>query len=106
MNDEQESREVKVFVSSPSDVMSERARVELVAQRLNEKYSDRLRIKTVLWERDIAGAHTDFQTQIPPAADCDLVIAIFWGRLGTKLPEKFGRMENGEGIRAVRHTRC
>jgi eukaryotic-like serine/threonine-protein kinase len=93
---EQNIRKVQVFVSSPNDVEPERQRVELVAQRLNGLFSDRVRIETLLWEHKIFSAHDDFQGQIAPAANADLVVAIFWMRLGTPLPEKFGRMENGE----------
>jgi hypothetical protein len=96
MSGDQQIRTVKVFVSSPGDVELERARVDLVARRLNAELSDLVHVETVLWERKIFGAHDDFQGQIVPASEADLVVAIFWSRLGTPLPEKFGRMENGE----------
>ena len=41
-------------------------------------------------------AHATFQTQIPEAADSDVVIAIFRNRLGTELPPDFPRMPDGE----------
>ena len=41
-------------------------------------------------------SHDGFQPQIPPAAQADLVIAIFWSRLGSPLPETFARMDTGE----------
>ena len=96
MGSDQDIRTVQVFVSSPGDVMPERERIDLVARRLNEAFADLVRIKTVLWERKIYGSHDGFQAQIPPAEKADLVIAIFWARLGSPLPEEFGRMENGE----------
>jgi tetratricopeptide (TPR) repeat protein len=96
MGSDQDIRTVQVFVSSPGDVMSERERIDLVARRLNEAFADLVRIKTVLWERKIYGSHDGFQAQIPPAEKADLVIAIFWARLGSPLPGEFARMENGE----------
>ena len=87
MGGDQDIRTVEVFVSSPGDVMPERERIDLVAQRLNEAFAGRVRIKTVLWERKIYGSHDGFQAQIPPAAEADLVIAIFWSRLGSPLRE-------------------
>src|ERR1700722_10146248 len=76
--------------------MPERKRIDLVAQRLNEVFEGRVEIKTVLWERKLYGSHDGFQPQIPPAAQADLVIAIFWSRLGSPLPETFARMDTGE----------
>ena len=96
MNRDQNVRAVEVFVSSPGDVMPERKRIDLVAQRLNEVFEGRVQIKTVLWERKIYSSHDGFQPQIPPAAQADLVIAIFWSRLGSPLPETFARMDTGE----------
>ena len=44
-------REVKIFVSSPGDVNSERALAFRVIKRLQREYVDRLKIIPVLWER-------------------------------------------------------
>ncbi len=55
-----------------------------------------MHIEAVRWEHKVFPAHAGFQAQISPAAECDLVIAIFWTRLGTPLPEDFARMESGE----------
>src|SRR6266851_5497785 len=89
-------RVLRVFVSSPSDVEFERARIDRVAERLDREYAERVAIKTVRWERKVYSSHAGFQDQIPEAAQCDLVIALFWLRLGTPLPESFARMESGE----------
>ena len=94
--DRSDIRAVRVFVSSPSDVEFERARIDRVAERLNHEYFERLTIETVRWERRVYSSHAGFQDQIPEAAQCDLVIALFWLRLGTPLPESFARMESGE----------
>ena len=96
MASDQNIRKVQVFVSSPSDVVVERERIDLVAQRLNELFVDRVRIEPIRWENKFYTSESGFQNQIPPATGTDLVIAIFWSRLGTPLPEQFGRMENGE----------
>lgn len=87
---------IRVFVSSPGDVPVERARVDHVVTRLNEVFKDRIRIETIRWEKDFYSSHEHFADKIPQATDADLVIAIFWSRLGTPLPTRFGRMDNGE----------
>ena len=86
MSDSQAVRKIKVFVSSPGDVAVERERIDLVARRLNETFADLVRIETIRWERKFYSSHAGFQDQIPPATGSDLVIAIFWSRLGTPLP--------------------
>jgi hypothetical protein len=95
-SDQSGIRTVRVFLSSPSDVKLERQRVDRVAERLNLAFADLLQFKTVRWERRLYSSHAGFQEQIPEAAECDLVIAVFWSRLGTPLPDGFARMESGE----------
>jgi tetratricopeptide (TPR) repeat protein len=87
---------LRLFVSSPADVMPERQRVGLVVERLNAEFAGRARIETVRWETEYYSAHDTFQKQIPESADCDVVVAIFRARLGTILPEAFPRQMTGE----------
>jgi hypothetical protein len=94
-------RNIRLFVSSPSDVSSERQRVKWIADRLSGEFAQSLRIETILWEDWIFNAHeTGFQPQIErraKLADCDIVLAIFWSRLGTPLPDDFpDRMPDGK----------
>jgi hypothetical protein len=65
----------RLFVSSPGDVATERARLEAVVERLNAEFKDRARFDAVRWETNFYSAHETFQKQIPEAADCDLVVA-------------------------------
>jgi WD40 repeat protein len=76
-------------------VDDERLRVKTVAERLNGELSDVARFQTVRWEEKHYKAHATFQTQIPEAGDCDIVVAIFWARLGSELPPEFPRMSDG-----------
>ena len=87
---------LRLFVSSPNDVPDERRRIDLVVERLNAEFAGRVQIDTVRWETSFYSAHETFQKQIPEAADCDLVVAIFRARLGTPLPENFPRLPSGE----------
>ena len=41
-------------------------------------------------------ADKSFQPQIPESTECDIVIGIFWARLGSELPPTFPRMPDGE----------
>jgi eukaryotic-like serine/threonine-protein kinase len=85
----------RLFVSSPGDVPDERRRIDLVVERINTEFEGGARIETVRWETTYYSAHDTFQKQIPAAADCELVIAIFKARLGTPLPDGFRHMPSG-----------
>jgi hypothetical protein len=83
-------------VSSPGDVEAERHRVQAVIEKLNSEFNERAQFRTVRWETNFYSAHENFQVQIPEAADCDLIIAIFRARLGSPLPSDFKRQPDGE----------
>jgi eukaryotic-like serine/threonine-protein kinase len=90
------TRIIRLFVSSPGDVLPERDRVDRVVRRLNAGLQKSVRIETVRWEHQYYRADSTFQTQITDAGKCDIVVTIFWQRLGTPLPPDFERMPNGE----------
>ena len=90
------ARIVKIFVSSPVDVAAERGRVQAVAAKLNREYEGLVEFETVLWEEQFYTADRSFQPQIPAPVACDIVVSIFWTRIGTELPAEFGRMPNGQ----------
>jgi hypothetical protein len=99
MDAESTPRVVRVFVSSPSDVAPERGRVQAVAAKLNREYEGLVRFDTVLWEEHFYKADRSFQPQIDrigqPGA-CDVLVSIFWTRVGTELPADFARMPDGK----------
>jgi hypothetical protein len=66
----------RLFVSSPSDVMVERRRVENVASRLNGEFAGVARLDVIRWGTKNYQAFSTFQAQIPRSVDCDLVIGI------------------------------
>jgi WD40 repeat protein len=82
-------RFIRVFVSSPGDAESERKRVVRVMERLNAAFAGTAQFKPVLWEERFYSAHDSFQQQIERSTDCDIVVAILRGRLGTPLPPDF-----------------
>ena len=96
MNVEIAIRSVKLFVSSPVDVAPERGRVQAVAAKLNRDYDGIVRFDTVLWEEHFYKADRSFQPQIKKPDACDILISIFWTRVGTELPADFARMPNGK----------
>jgi hypothetical protein len=88
-------RVVRLFVSSPGDVAPERARAQAVAAKLNLAYQGLVTFETVLWEERFYKADASFQPQIVQSTACDIVVSIFWTRIGTELPAEFARMPDG-----------
>src|ERR1700685_2059742 len=83
------------FVSSPGGWGPERGRVQAVAAKLNRDFEGLIRFETVLWEEHFYKADRSFQPQIPEAVACDVLVSLFWTRVGTELPTDFARMPNG-----------
>ena len=69
--------------------MAERQRLERVAERLNGRLGGAVHLTCIRWEERFYTADRTFQAQIAPSVACDLVISIFWTRLGTALPPEF-----------------
>ena len=63
---------------------------------MNAEFAGRARIRAIRWETRYYSSHETFQTQIPEASACDLVVAIFGARLGSPLPAQFPPMPSGE----------
>jgi hypothetical protein len=82
-------RVLRIFVSSPSDVAAERARVKLVADRLNGELEGRVRLDILRWEDAFYTAAHSFQEAIDAALGnmtaTDMVLCIVWKRAGLKL---------------------
>ncbi|HVA40922.1 MAG TPA: AAA family ATPase, partial [Candidatus Binataceae bacterium] len=79
---------LRIFISSPGDVIPERRRAELVIEKLARDYRRFFDIRSDLWETEPMLASGHFQDNITLPADCDIVVLIVWSRLGTALPEK------------------
>ena len=82
-------RVVRIFVSSPNDALDERRRVGRVVERLNASFADNVRLEAIRWEERFYGAHDGFQPQIPRAGECDIVLALLRGRIGSPLSAAF-----------------
>lgn len=60
-------------------------------ERLNAERGDKPKFELIRWEDDYYTADSTFQEQIVKSSDCDIVICIFWKRLGSPLPDQFRR---------------
>lgn len=76
-----------IFVSSPGDVVLERALVAKVTERLRKIFGHRSELNLILWEEQPLEAKDSFQPQLPNPATADLFIMLLWQRMGTPLPD-------------------
>jgi tetratricopeptide (TPR) repeat protein len=82
---------LRFFISSPGDVFEERAIANRVIERLQSEYIGKVVLEPVLWEHEPLLATSTFQHQIVKPSETDVVVAILWSRLGTRLPREFVR---------------
>ncbi|WP_295383824.1 hypothetical protein [uncultured Thiodictyon sp.] len=91
----------RIFLASPGDVAHERQIVrEVIDQvRMELRFCDRLDLKLIAWDQP--GAAVAMQAGLTPQeaidrglprpCECDLVLALFWGRMGTPLASDYRR---------------
>jgi hypothetical protein len=78
---------LRIFVSSPGDVPTERDRAADVIARLQEEFVHYALLEPFFWEDQPARATDTFQSQFPEASAMDIVVGILWARIGTPLPQ-------------------
>ena len=92
-------RQLHIFLSSPGDVSRERQLAREVIDRIESEraYRDRIKLEVVAWDKPGAGTAVPAQMEPQEAIDlslrkpsqCDIVVVIFWARMGTLLSEKY-----------------
>jgi len=89
-------RHLRVFLASPGDVADERALALWVLEKLqyDPLLRGRITIETVAWDKPGAGVppmlvpmtpQEMIARGLPKPSECDIVIVIFWSRMGTPL---------------------
>ena len=87
----QQVPKLKIFISSPGDVIPERKIVRRIINQFNEELAEQVFLTPIFWEDEPLLASETFQAQIYPAQDSDIYIGIFWSRLGSPLPDNIRR---------------
>ena len=75
---------LRLFVSSPGDVVEERVITKRVIERLDGVIGSAIQLEPVFWEHEPLRASASFQEQLPLPSDCDVVLVILWSRLGSR----------------------
>ncbi len=84
---EKTSRRLRIFVASPKDVQPERERMPAVVELLNQTLGTVRSVTVELWRYEVNAPPGigEPQSLIDPELDkADLVVVIFWNRLGLK----------------------
>ena len=87
----QQAPRLRIFVSSPGDVIPERKVVKRIIDYLNEEFSGSAILIPIFWEEEPLLATETFQSQIISPRDTDIYVGIFWSRLGSILPDHIRR---------------
>ncbi len=82
---------VRIFVSSPGDVQAERDVAGRVVRSMAGEFAGRVEVDGYFWEYEPMVVTSDFQDQIPPPSEFDIVVCILWSRLGSRLHTKHHR---------------
>jgi tetratricopeptide (TPR) repeat protein len=80
---------MRIFVSSPGDVLAAREMAAQTIDKLRQEYASRLAVEHYLWEYEPMLASGHFQDSIEPPRNFDAVVIILESRLGTPMPERF-----------------
>jgi len=96
---------LRVFLASPGDVVDERALALTVLEQLqyDPLLRGRITLETVAWDKPGAGTpmratltpQGAIKKGLPMPAECDIVIVVFWSRMGTPLPADEQKPEGG-----------
>jgi len=73
--------------------MAERDEAQKVIDRLNAEHPGDALFTLTRWEQSYYSATAPFQQQIASPGDHDIVVFIFWKRLGTDLPPAYNRSD-------------
>jgi CheY-like chemotaxis protein len=81
------AQNIRVFISSPGDVIPERVMTKNVITLLNEEFAGKVFMIPILWEEEPLVASDTFQAQIEQPSKADIYVGILWSRIGSELPE-------------------
>ena len=100
-------RILRIFLSTPGDVAEERSVVRALIKDFDPFVQDKVAIDLISWDDPHAPAamparltpQQAIDLGQPPPSECDIVLVIFWSRMGTPLPNQFTK-PNGQPYRS------
>ena len=99
------TRRLRVFISSPGDVGAERQEALAIIKELcyDPDFLGKVYLEPVSWDKPgdetpLIASRTpqdSINQKLKRPSECDVVIAIFWSRMGTPLPAEFEKPDGG-----------
>lgn len=96
-------RHIRIFLSSPGDVASERAMALKTIEQLpyDPLLRGKITVEVIAWDKPGAGTvmlanqtpQEAINQGLPKPSECDIVIVIFWARMGTRLSKEYVKPE-------------
>lgn len=90
---------IRIFLSSPGDVTQERQlALEVIDHILYDPdLREKVSFSVIAWDRPGGGMvlpatmtpQAAINAQLPKPSECDIVVVIFWARMGTPLPDEY-----------------
>ena len=112
MND----KRVRVFIASSGDVAEERELAREVIDKLRNafRYRDRIKLDSVAWDQPGAGVAQEatltpqaaIKKGLPKPSDCDVVVVLFWSRIGTPLPAEYTKPDGSRYLSGTEWEFC
>ncbi|NLF78373.1 MAG: SUMF1/EgtB/PvdO family nonheme iron enzyme [Chloroflexi bacterium] len=105
MTEQPSPRQIRIFLSSPGDLTDERMIARSVIEQIgyDPPFYGEVTFKVVAWEQE--GSEMFMPATLPPQeainrgllrpSQCDLVVVLFWTRMGTPLPYPDYRKQDG-----------
>ncbi len=92
-------KHVRIFLASPSDVQDERSLAMKVIENViyDPSFVEKVSIRIVAWDKNETNVpmmasmtpQMAITAGMPKPSDCDIVVVIFWSRMGTPLPDEY-----------------
>ena len=101
--------EIRIFISSPGDVVAERAIAKRVIRKLQKELGNAVELKPLLWEDMPLQSTSTFQEGIDKIVNTgliDIAIFILWSRLGSPLGHKFQRPDGTFYRSGTEYQKC
>lgn len=92
-------RHIRIFIASPTDVQDERSLAMKTIESIvyDPSFVEKISIRIVAWDKIETNVpmmatmtpQMAITAGLPKPSDCDIVVVLFWSRMGTPLPDEY-----------------
>ncbi|MFT4924101.1 MAG: energy-coupling factor transporter ATP-binding protein EcfA2 [Phenylobacterium sp.] len=85
---------LRIFISSPSDVVQERALTQRIIESLQGRFMGYVKLEPIFWSHEPLLASAAQQDSLILPSQTDIMVCILWSRLNSHLPPSVDRPDN------------